>query len=90
MSSELLYQILNELKTIKSDISDLKTGQSKLEKGMTNLEKGQAKLEKSVANLEKGQQEIKKEISFMWEDIKRLDNRLTKQEQQTYLLKRLK
>jgi hypothetical protein len=48
-------------------------------------------------NLEKGQQDIKNQLKYMWEDIRKLDNRLIniedrmdKQEQETAYLKRLK
>lgn len=48
-------------------------------------------------NLEKGQQDIKNQLKYMWEDIRKLDNRLIniedrmdKQEQETAFLKRLK
>ena len=58
--------VLQELKTLKE-------GQQKLEEGQQKLEEGQQKLEE-------GQKEIRKELNFVWEDIKRIDNRLEKQE----------
>ena len=44
----------------------------------------------SMVGLLKGQQEIKSQLKFIWEDIKKLDNRLSKQEEETAYLKRLK
>ena len=47
--------------------------------------------------IEEGQQDIKNQLKYMWEDIRKLDNRLIniedrmdKQEQETAFLKRLK
>lgn len=40
---------------------------------LTSLENGQTELRM-------GQEEIKRELKFVWEDIKRLDNRLERQE----------
>ncbi|MDK2920150.1 MAG: hypothetical protein PWQ37_2883 [Candidatus Petromonas sp.] len=80
---QMLKQILNEIKTIKTDISELKQGQAK-------LEQGQARLEANQAKLEAGQQDIRRELNYIWSDIKRLDTRLSQQEQETYVLKRMK
>lgn len=38
------------------------------------------KLNGKVDNLEKGQEDIKRDQKYMWEDIKKIDNRLEKQE----------
>ena len=65
--------VLQELKTLKE-------GQQKLEEGQQKLEEGQQKLEEGQQKLEEGQKEIRKELNFVWEDIKRIDNRLEKQE----------
>lgn len=45
-------------------------------------------LDGKVDNLEQGQKEIKQELNFMWDDIKRIDNRLAKQEGQIKFLHR--
>jgi uncharacterized phage infection (PIP) family protein YhgE len=87
---DILKQILEKLESleqgqqeIRADIADLKAGQAKLEAGQAKLEAGQRKLEQ-------GQREIRKELKFIWEDIKKIDNRLTIQEQETLKLKGLK
>lgn len=80
---QMLKQILDELKGIKENQIQTNQRLDKLEKGQTTLEIGQTKLEQ-------GQQEIKRELRYMWDDIKRLDSRLAKQEKETALLTRLK
>ncbi|MCM8710494.1 hypothetical protein M2651_05575 [Clostridium sp. SYSU_GA19001] len=87
---QILKQILEKLNSMETDIKELKAGQAKLEKGQAKLEAGQAKLEAGQAKLEKGQQEIKAELKFMWDDIKKLDNRLSAQENEVFTLKRIK
>lgn len=47
---------------------------------LKTLKEGQQKLEEGQQKLEEGQKEIRKELNFVWEDIKRIDNRLEKQE----------
>ena len=58
MENEILQQILNEVKGIKSDVSELKHSQTetnqrldKLEQGQTKLEQGQSKLESEVTRI---------------------------------------
>jgi len=58
--------------------------------GQKSLEKGQESLVKGQAALEKGQIEIKNELKFIWDDIKKIDNRLSAQEEEVVILKRLK
>lgn len=40
--------------------------------------------------LEQGQKEIKNELKYMWDDIKKIDSRLSSQEEEVVILKRLK
>lgn len=47
-------------------------------------------LKEGQQKLEKGQVEIKTQLEHVWEDIRRIDKRLTKQEDETYLLTRMK
>jgi predicted nuclease with TOPRIM domain len=61
----------------------LTDGQHRLESRLTSVED-------RIISLEKGQQEIKSELKYIWEDIKKIDARLTKQEEETAFLKRLK
>jgi exonuclease VII small subunit len=63
---------------------------SKLEEGQIKLEEGQANIETGLKNLRQGQQEIRRELQYVWDDIKRLDKRLTQQEEETFILKRMK
>ncbi|MDN5313553.1 MAG: hypothetical protein PWQ68_2527 [Thermoanaerobacteraceae bacterium] len=51
-----------------------------IENSVTELKEGQKRLEERQANLEEGQKEIRKEIKFIWDDIRKLDNRLFAQE----------
>lgn len=71
------------LKQILSELSSLKEGQSRLELGQEQLGQGQKRLEK-------GQDDIRSELHYIWDDIKKIDARLTKQEEETYVLKRMK
>lgn len=72
--------VLRELKGLKKDVGGLEKGQQNLEEGQRNLEKRQGNLEDGQKRLEKGQREIKRELSFIWDDIKKIDNRLEEQE----------
>ena len=54
------------------------------------LTEGQAKLEAGQAKLEAGQKAIRNELKYVWEDIKKIDNRLSAQEEETYMLKQMK
>lgn len=82
--------IQEELKPINERLSTLEAGQQqasqelhqinsrldKLGKGQAALEKGQRKLQQDVST-------IKKEVRAVWDDILRLDNRLSIQEKKT-------
>lgn len=72
--------VLEQLQTLNTSVSDLKEGQISLEKGMTKLEARQA-------NVEKGQESILTQLRYVWEDIKRIDDRLAGHEQELALLK---
>ena len=68
MDNEVFQQLVLE----KLEI--LTRGQKRLEDRVANLEAGQKKLEK-------GQKQIRKELRFVWDDIKKLDNRIAKLEE---------
>ena len=74
---ELMRQVLSELK-------DLKTGMdSRFDKVDSKLEKVESRLdniESDVKLLKKDTKEIKHNINYIWEDIKRMDDRLVDQE----------
>lgn len=79
--------VIEELKGIKQNVGGLKEGQNNLEVGQQQLVERVGELEKRQENLEiglrdlgKGQREIKKELGFVWDDIKKIDNRLEEQE----------
>jgi len=46
---------------------------------LNSLKQGQDRLEAGQKGLEKGQREIKSELKYIWDDIKKIDARLTKQ-----------
>ena len=68
MDNEVFQQLVLE----KLEI--LTRGQKRLEDRVANLEAGQKKLEKV-------QKQIRKELRFVWDDIKKLDNRIAKLEE---------
>jgi len=84
---EKLGGIEGRIDTLEGRLGNLEEGQIKLEGRLNNLEEGQIKLEGRLNNLEegqrkleKGQEDIKRELRYIWDDIKRIDNRLEKQE----------
>lgn len=54
------------------------------------LHEGQARLESNMTVLRKDVVEIKSELRYVWDDIKRIDNRLSIQGEELVNLKRLK
>ena len=54
------------------------------------LREGQSRQGEDLASLKKDVREIKLELRFVWEDVKKLDNRLTAQGEELGILKRLK
>lgn len=57
---------------------------------LNSMETDIKELKAGQAKLEQGQQEIKSVLKFMWDDIKKLDNRLSQQEDEVFTLKRVK
>lgn len=47
-------------------------------------------METDIKDLKSVQKEIKTELKYMWEGIKKLDSRLSMQEEETFMLKRIK
>lgn len=80
---ELLKQILNELHTLNNRAGGLEQGQEAMNARLTNLEK-------EIARIKVTTRRIKHELRYVWEDIKRLSNRLKNQEDEIVMLKRLK
>jgi len=54
------------------------------------LREGQSRQGEDLASLKKDVREIKLDLRFVWEDVKKLDNRLTAQGEELGILKRLK
>ncbi len=59
---ELLKQLLSEVKGIKSDLSELKEGQSRMDAKVSKLEEGQTRLESKVGKLEVGQDRLESKM----------------------------
>ncbi|MDN5303081.1 MAG: hypothetical protein PWQ60_2595 [Thermoanaerobacteraceae bacterium] len=80
---EILKKILEKVDGIENSVTELKEGQKRLEERQAKLEEGQKRLEERQVKLEEGQKEIRKELKFIWDDIKKIDNRLIAQEKIT-------
>ena len=87
---EILKQILSELNSLKEGQTKIEQGQEQLVQGQKQLEQGQKRLEQGQKRLEQGQEDIRSELRYIWDDIKKIDARLTKQEEETNFLKRMK
>ena len=74
-NEEFQILVLQELKGIKSDIGDLKTGQKRLEDRQSILEEGQKRLEDGQSVLEEGQKRLEDRQSILEEGQKRLEDR---------------
>jgi len=83
-------KILKILEALSADIAGLKEGQSSMQADIAGLKKGQSSMQSDIASLKTGQEEIKTELRAVWDDIKRLDKRLTAQDEELVLMKRLK
>lgn len=69
-------KILEILMQMQSDISDLKTGQAKLEQDVTDLKTGQAKLEQDVAGLKTDVADLKTSQERLSHNVINLENEL--------------
>ena len=54
------------------------------------LREGQSRQGEDLSSLKKDVSEIKVELRFVWEDVKKIDNRLTAQGEELVILKRFK
>ena len=59
--------VLDEIKALRGEVSEIKQGQLKLEEGQSKLEEGQSKLEEGQFKLEQGQEETKKDLKAIIE-----------------------
>ena len=80
---QILAQILSELQALRE-------GQSRQGEDLASLKKDVSSLKKDVSSLKKDVSEIKVELRFVWEDVKKIDNRLTAQGEELVILKRFK
>jgi chromosome segregation ATPase len=84
---DTLKQILGKLESLeqgqtemRTDIGEMRADIGEMRADVTNLKAGQKKLQKDVTA-------IKRDLKGAWEDIKRLDNRITKQSDELDVLK---
>ena len=83
------FQKLNEkVGNLDGKVDNLEQGQKSLQDDVSGLKEGQKNLEGEVKGIKKVLREIKRDQKFMWGDIKRIDNRLAKQEGQIKFLHR--
>ena len=80
---QILAQILSELQALRE-------GQSRQGEDLASLKKDVSSLKKDVSSLKTDVSEIKVELRFVWEDVKKIDNRLTAQGEELVILKRFK
>lgn len=80
---KVLNQILDELKTLNQRFGGLDEGQKELQKDVQALKSGQGKLQKDVTG-------TRNELGYVWDDIKKIDARLSTQEEELVILKRFK
>lgn len=76
-------ELQKDVQFLQKDVLILKDGQEKLRKDVEILKSGQEKLQKDVTG-------IKKELGYVWDDIKKIDVRLSGQEEELVILKQLK
>jgi exonuclease VII small subunit len=84
-------------KSLEQSVSSLEEGQKNLEQNVKLLEYGQKelaqsieKLDEGVGRLEQGQRDIRNEFKYAWQDIRKIDSRLSTQEEEVVILKRQK
>ena len=94
---QVLTQILSELQALREgqsrqgeDLTSLKQDVGTLKQDVGTLKQDVGTLKQDVGTLKQDVSEIKVELRFVWEDIKKLDNRLTAQGEELVILKRLK
>lgn len=68
---------------VLQQLSALANGQKELQKDVQALKSGQDKLQKDVTG-------TRNELGYVWDDIKKIDARLSTQEEELVILKRFK
>ena len=85
---EELKPVHQELQQVNTRLDTLETGQQELRQGQANLEAGQAAIEAAVNDLRTINRQTHKKIfthlDAIWNDIKRIENRLKTQEEKNY------
>ena len=87
---QVLTQILSELQALREGQSRQGEDLTSLKQDVGTLKQDVGTLKQDVGTLKQDVSEIKVELCFVWEDIKKLDNRLTAQGEELVILKRLK
>ena len=98
---KMLTQSVKELEqgqnTLVQSVSAVEEGQKSLVQNVKLLEYGQKelaqsieKLDEGVGRLEQGQRDIRNEFKYAWQDIRKIDSRLSTQEEEVVILKRQK
>lgn len=87
---KILNQILTEVKSIK-------VSQDRMESQITSLDERQTLFEttlksqgQDILSIKKDVKDIKTELGYAWDDIKKIDSRLTIHDEELVILKRLK
>lgn len=87
---KILNQILTEVKSIK-------VSQDRMESQITTLDERQTRFEttlkrqgQDILSIKKDVKDIKTELGYAWDDIKKIDSRLTIHDEELVILKRLK
>lgn len=80
---ELILKKLEILDTLNSAVSNLSSDVSGLKEDVSGLKE-------DVSGLKEGQKEIKTELRGIWDDILRLDKRLSAQDEELVIMRRLK
>jgi uncharacterized coiled-coil protein SlyX len=75
---------------VLQQLKSLTEGQSRLEDRMSRLEATQQKQGHDILTIKKDVKELKSEVRYVWDDIKKLDTRLTAQGEELVIMKRLK
>lgn len=78
------------LKQILSELQGLRDGQARIETIVIKQGEEIAGLRADVNKLKQDVREIKTELRYVWEDIKKIDNRLSAHDEELMLLRRLK
>lgn len=86
---KILNQILSEITGLKEGQARLETRLDSVDSRLDSVDSRLDKVELRLDNLEKGQQQIQKELRGVWDDILRIDKRISAHDEELEVLKRL-